>query len=371
MKTLIAVSNPARITSFSSQLIEKGVLAGLDLRASEKPDLKSAGEIFFSSFHPPDKEHLRKMTSETDADLSFLIYGNFTEMAPYWQGIEGILQGKRVMFYALSVAHQRFMKQFLGADHVQILRPAEIPGLRFDSSERTRVRRLMRIPESGKAFIYSGRISFQKQIHTLLSAFHYHAEMNPLDQLWVVGMFDDLGDPYFNVNFLYGHYEQRLHGMMTTLPKSIRERIHFIPFQKRKTLAALYSAADVAVSLSTHHDEDFGVSLFEAHQCGLPMICSGWGGHLDLSQRADFLRVKASGKDRTLELEEIIASLAKPRERETFVKTQRPQLSKAQKFSGFPEELTKLSMLAQRKTLFSEELEYYKYIYRSYYGEMK
>ena len=46
-------------------------------------------------------------------------------------------------------------------------------------------------------------------------------------------------------------------------------------------LARLYTAADLLVTCTTHHDENFGYAQVEAMACGTPVVGSRWGGLKD------------------------------------------------------------------------------------------
>lgn len=52
-------------------------------------------------------------------------------------------------------------------------------------------------------------------------------------------------------------------------------------------LAALYRTADVVVNASVYHRENFGLSLAEAQACGVPVVCSDWGGFKDVVRHGE------------------------------------------------------------------------------------
>lgn len=67
-------------------------------------------------------------------------------------------------------------------------------------------------------------------------------------------------------------------GLFQELPTSIQKRIFFKGSVPHKDLNLFYNAADLFVSLSLHHDEDFGMSVAEAMATGLPCVLTDWGG---------------------------------------------------------------------------------------------
>ena len=49
----------------------------------------------------------------------------------------------------------------------------------------------------------------------------------------------------------------------------------------RPEVREFYNIADVAINLTLHHDENFGLAQVEAMACGLPVVGSLWGGLKD------------------------------------------------------------------------------------------
>jgi glycosyltransferase involved in cell wall biosynthesis len=58
-----------------------------------------------------------------------------------------------------------------------------------------------------------------------------------------------------------------------------RFRTLYLGTKTAEELNRLYNAGDVFLSLSVHHDEDFGMSPAEALLAGSPAILSRWGGY--------------------------------------------------------------------------------------------
>ena len=73
---------------------------------------------------------------------------------------------------------------------------------------------------------------------------------------------------------------------MSLLPDKIKSKIIFQPFAPLEDLKTIYNACDCFVSLSTYHDEDYGMSVIEALSCGLPLVLSDWAGYSGFQSRA-------------------------------------------------------------------------------------
>jgi glycosyltransferase involved in cell wall biosynthesis len=70
-------------------------------------------------------------------------------------------------------------------------------------------------------------------------------------------------------------------------------------------LKDFYKSADLYLSLSTYHDEDFGMSVAEALMSGLPAILSNWAGYSSFNfsnEFVKFINVKLGNQEPTIEL---------------------------------------------------------------------
>ena len=63
---------------------------------------------------------------------------------------------------------------------------------------------------------------------------------------------------------------------------NVAEHVTFVGGRMGQELADLYAAADVLVNCSLYHRENFGMAQAEAQACGLPVVCSAWGGFKDV-----------------------------------------------------------------------------------------
>ena len=58
-----------------------------------------------------------------------------------------------------------------------------------------------------------------------------------------------------------------------------QDNIRYLGQFGSRTLRGLYNAADMYLSLSLHHDEDYGMSPAEALCSGTPCALTSWGGY--------------------------------------------------------------------------------------------
>jgi glycosyltransferase involved in cell wall biosynthesis len=129
-----------------------------------------------------------------------------------------------------------------------------------------------------KILLYSGRITLEKNVHSILRIFSVIQKIIPNTRLIIVGR-------CHNVPFReFGAYPVNL---SRTLEKVIaklgidQDKVRFIGHKDRADLCGLYNIADVVINMTLHHDENFGLAQVEAMACGTPVIGTNWGGLKD------------------------------------------------------------------------------------------
>jgi glycosyltransferase involved in cell wall biosynthesis len=149
---------------------------------------------------------------------------------------------------------------------------------RVDDRMRAATRARFGIGEDDKVLLYSGRISLEKNIHTVLKTFKVVLNAVPDARLVIAG--GELNLPFREFGILSI-------GIKRTLGRLCRQlglddgRVSFTGRLAPDDLRALYGAADVLINLTLHHDENFGYAQVEAMACGLPVVGSAWGGLKD------------------------------------------------------------------------------------------
>ncbi len=127
-------------------------------------------------------------------------------------------------------------------------------------------------------FVYVGRISDQKNLHSLMTAFSF---LKSQDSLHLFGGEDSLGSP--NMEMPSSKTLMNLKELAKTL--QISSRVFFHGHQPRETLYHyLKSTPHIFVSASLHSDENFGMAAFRSLCLGANAVLSDWGGHSDFSK---------------------------------------------------------------------------------------
>jgi glycosyltransferase involved in cell wall biosynthesis len=143
---------------------------------------------------------------------------------------------------------------------------------------RARLKRKLGFASSERLIVYAGRLSLQKNVHQLLSAFAFIAKEVPQARLVILGSVDQLGYPHFGEQPAV-HYAHVLGDLVFRL--GLEERVVFPGHVSQKELRDWLAACDLHISLSTHYGEDFGYSVAQGLMSGAPTVLSSWGGHLD------------------------------------------------------------------------------------------
>jgi glycosyltransferase involved in cell wall biosynthesis len=148
----------------------------------------------------------------------------------------------------------------------------------LDEGSKQTIRAQLGFGSEDKILLYSGRITVEKNVHTVLRIFSLIQKIIPNSRLIVAG-------EYKNNSFLeFGVHPLRM-------GRSLNEAIAKLGIEKdtvkltgRKDsakLAILYNIADVVLNMTHHHDENFGLAQVEAMACGTPVIGASWGGLID------------------------------------------------------------------------------------------
>jgi len=145
---------------------------------------------------------------------------------------------------------------------------------------RAAVRRLLDIPQSTQVLLYTGRIQEEKNLHEVLHLLAAIRESGIDATLVIVGSINP-GTIYQLKDFPLQRY---LHYLLELTERlDLFEHIRWVaPLHDVCELAALYSSADLFVSLSTAMGENYGLALAEALACGLPVFASDWGGYREI-----------------------------------------------------------------------------------------
>jgi hypothetical protein len=150
----------------------------------------------------------------------------------------------------------------------------------YPSNERERqsIKADLGFRKDDKILLYVGRMTIEKNFHTLLKIFSVAQNLVPDLHLVVAGEFMDR--PFTE----FGVYSVNIRRTITNFIGELgldAERIHFLGQKNPTQLRDIYTVADVLVNMTLHHDENFGFAQVEAMACGTPVVGTCWGGLKD------------------------------------------------------------------------------------------
>ncbi len=171
----------------------------------------------------------------------------------------------RYVDFALSpgLASDQYFKK-VGIRSNKIIRaPHSVDTARFgtfsvlEQNNLNRLRGKLKISTDDFVFLFAGKFMEKKNPFLLLKAFAMTAESNTNFKLLLVGN---------------GNLELKMKHFVASLPKTISNRIYFLPFQDQNQMKIVYRIASVFVLPSI--SETWGLSVNESLASGTPVIVS-------------------------------------------------------------------------------------------------
>lgn len=230
--------------------------------------------------HRPTPKHLLERLIKRDLNVPLIIhlYGDFSVYCNEWLEQEALLKYFKVQFVVASSKQKKIVSQFLNqSDQVITKIPFSIDTHTFQYNENfaKKFSNDYKLRNQDINFIYAGRITKQKNIIALADIFKNEiAKANPNSKLFIAGDPDDTGSPF------HGEYEAPGTTQLY-LEKHLGAKVQWVGSLSKDELVGAYSACDAFISLSTFHDEDFGMAPAEAACCGASLILTDWGGYTD------------------------------------------------------------------------------------------
>jgi glycosyltransferase involved in cell wall biosynthesis len=243
------------------------------------PELLAADNVVFTCFTVKLCRIGQLLRERFALDARYFIYLHSQATILCWPfhawGMGAFLRTDDV-FLSSSIPDARTFRLSFEQSRVEVV-PFTIPGLRAR----------YRLPPSSRGeipFIYAGRISAQKNLHTLIYAFRLFRDAHPEVpwRLLVFGTDDNLGSP--NMAMRSMHYGAALQKLARLL--KLEDRIAFRGHQRRSRLnRALSVRRHIAVSASIHSDENFGMAPFRSLCRGNLAVLTHWGGFADFGRQ--------------------------------------------------------------------------------------
>lgn len=216
--------------------------------------------------------------------LTFHLYGDFTLNTREWLQSAPLLNGTRASFVCASEAQKDLVSRFLlnpRGRAVYIPFPVNSNIYRDQPAQRQNWRKKLGVRPDEILVVYAGRISLQKNnLRALDALFRIPKSSGMKLRMVFAGTFDDMGAQFFGIpKQKKGTSGRNWRAYLARLTPGERNMIRHVGQLGSKDLLGIYNAADAYLSLSLHHDEDFGMAAAEALCSGTPCILTAWGGH--------------------------------------------------------------------------------------------
>jgi glycosyltransferase involved in cell wall biosynthesis len=164
-------------------------------------------------------------------------------------------------------------------------------------------------PRDITPFVFIGRISIQKNLHTLLKCYLQAHSQNPqLSPLYLYGSQDHLGYPNLGIkNSTY------LNDLIKLVPSNVlNHKIFFKGFVEREVIQKEIGSQHIFISTSLHSDENFGMAALRSLYIGAKAILTDWGGHQNFikyyPQSIQYIDVKFNNGVLAIDEEQLIQS---------------------------------------------------------------
>ncbi|MBA2405776.1 MAG: glycosyltransferase, partial [Bdellovibrionales bacterium] len=247
--------------------------------------------------------------------IVFHIFGDFTLYYPLWERMVSPLEGFQVEFLVASDRQKVLMDKML-LSNPTVVCPFPVNPEEFfpDQNLRSQQRQDWGLTDQDMVFLFTGRLSRQKRIKTLIASFASEFENDSHAHLYLYGGQDNIGDPFLGIADLEGEYFRIFYHAYKALPLQLQKRIHFMGSVPNADLLKVYQGADVFMNLSVHNDEDYGMSVAEAQFTGLPIGLTDWGGlasfhHPELPQATSFIPVKIGVRSKQISITQVRKTL--------------------------------------------------------------
>ena len=248
------------------------------------------------SLNVSQKDELSQLI-ENHQEIIFWCYGDLIWNIPFWHSMEKQLQGKKVLWIVASERWKKLAEFFIPHQNLLVHEhPLEKqlpdPGLRQEFRQKLGVK------ENEKLLFYAGRKNIHKNLPWLVKTWREVADNSsePV-KLAVAGPWCDYGA---------GQSLGKLQKSWKNLSELFSADILDLGSVTPQLVTGILHASDVAISMSTFLEEDYGLFLREARGIGTPVVATNWGGHADLMDEGSFL-VDINLKDSSLVLDYVQA----------------------------------------------------------------
>ncbi len=187
------------------------------------------------------------------------------------------IKNKNLHLFTFSKSYRNLL------DHLTVYPVSSLPPIIksdqfFHNQDSTKqLRESLKLSPTDIVFLYSGRLSMQKNSLLLINMFKKISNINPSIKLLIIGPIDSLAESHKGTIQNIEYAEEVRKKLIDTK----NNNIIYLEKIPRTLLNKYYNCSDAFISLSTHHGEILGLAPIEASLTGLPCFLTNWGGYKD------------------------------------------------------------------------------------------
>ena len=256
-----------------------------DLRRIEEENIE---KIIFIDHKPTPINFLKQLFRNEDKkadpkECIIHVFGDYPLYLTEWRTVNEILLGKKVKYVCASWKQKKYLGKYISQDEMVYVAPFPVDSKQFNYNPEKReiLRQELGIDLQDKVMIYTGRLSYQKRISELIDLFLSSIRDGKIEKnnkLLIIGKYDLLGLQYLSYTQIFGEYFRDVDKVLAKYP-GLEDHVIFEGEIENSKLNDYYNLADYYVSLSTYHDEDYGMSVAESLCSGLPALLTNWAGY--------------------------------------------------------------------------------------------
>lgn len=149
----------------------------------------------------------------------------------------------------------------------------------LDEADKERLRRAWDLTLDDFVVVYAGRITMEKNFHSILEAIRHLLHSGARLKLLVARKVEDV--PFRQFHMHGGDLDAKIQELVEDL--GLSAYVRFVPWLDHAHLNELHNVGDVFINLTLAAGENFGYAQVEAMSAGLPVIATAWGGLIDSS----------------------------------------------------------------------------------------
>ncbi len=147
----------------------------------------------------------------------------------------------------------------------------------LSASSRKRLRRTWGLDADDFVVVYAGRITIEKNVHSVLEVVRHLLRTGARIKLAVATRVEDV--PFRQLHMYGRGLDAKIQRLIEQLDLS--EHVRLLPWLDHSHLNELHNVGDVFVNLTLATGENFGYAQVEAMSAGLPVVATAWGGLRD------------------------------------------------------------------------------------------